>query len=452
MKDCFVRFAIAYDLLSADDVTYVRGGLMYGFLERTKAKIYSVICQNSDDAKVVGFFFLSSGCTDLIVLEQCIMALAKRNGIKDPRFGLRTKNNKAIPAPPRGHPWALAPNKPVYMEAARAQCRPLKKVLCKYWNAVKNWKQRPNFSDLRFIPEPEFVLAGSAQGVKRQSLMTRHSTILSRAALIRVEFVKKLDDKIQDDGFGNFGDEPSLRTILMQIHFPYDQRTPGNRLFLSIDSGYLRNGVHCCNFVTIQGDREEYARNFVQVLPAFINSEYGPHVAAKWFYSSVQDMWQGPDQIEFGRDQYGEWDGTWVTADQLEQDAILEEETLVDLSNVVELEEETAAAVPVRQEAGTDLDAQTLANASFATVPGAYKDTPGNGNGNSDTPGNDTASVSTGQGTYGQPNEDPTVGTQYSYDTTTTTDTQQPASTSGSASQGTAAAAGAPAGGSGVVG
>ena len=285
-------------------------------------------------------------------------------------IGGRAKNHKEIKYD--GRFSITVPNQPIHMEVDKAQASRAKRLLVLLFNKAKERQQRPGYLVTRYIPA--VGLAGNSAKESRVNNLYKHKAAVSSLTLLVSHDIKGLDKAIKSNGTTT-----SLRAIIMEMPFPLADEHPETAeednksyLFHSVDIATTGrdadgNAVHC----TAPNDRSTKTDAFLEVLPAYICRLYGRKICEAIFHPTILgDI----DDVVFHHDEAGNWNGKWTTAEEQQNQEILNEPMgfNIDLSFLQQAEGHAANNGPVH------LIADNASVASFGSNTGRPNGPPNN--------------------------------------------------------------------------
>jgi hypothetical protein len=295
------------------------------FFNDTSHMAYLCTVQDSDDTVDLCDFIYSGPFSNPNDFQETLKATLKEKFKRSYRFGCRIKKSKEIQEPKVVKDWLLKPNMLLHLEVDRRQAKSLKNDLYHLFNKMEDDKIRPGGYNFRVLPDKSQMRSGTRGDRDRVKMLRKHQANVQSLTIIKSYDIKDLDE-IQECNHGTY----SLRQLLLGISNPIvTKKKNPPKLFFTVD--YASSGADKEKqvvYFTAYHDRKELAAKVVDILPAFIEHNYGRSLAKKWCHPNSLGMIA---DITFLTDEDGNDTGEWTTEeDEMGQD-ILDEDMGVHL-------------------------------------------------------------------------------------------------------------------------
>jgi hypothetical protein len=300
--------------------TSTSGSDTQDFFTDTSHMAYLCTVQDSDDTVDLCDFIYSGPFSNPNDFQEILRRTIKEKFKRSYFFGCRIKKSKEIEEPKNIKDWLLKPNMLVHLEVDRRQAKALKNDLYHLFNKMEDNKVRPGGYNFRVLPDKSQMRSGTRGARDRVNMLRKHQANVQSLTVIKSFDIKELD-KVQTCNNGEY----SLRQLLLEITYPIvTTKSNSPKLFFSVD--YAASGVDKDKevvYLTAYHDRKELAIKVVDILPAFIEHNYGKELAKKWCHPNSLGM---INDITFLTDEDGNDTGEWTTdEDEMGQDILYED-------------------------------------------------------------------------------------------------------------------------------
>jgi hypothetical protein len=213
----------------------------------------------------------------------------------------------------------------LHLEVDRVQAKSLKNDLYHLFNKMEDNKVRPGGYNFRVLPDKSQMRSGTRGSRDRVKMLRKHQANMQSLTVFKSYDIKDIDE-VQAYNQGSY----SLRQLLLEISSPIVTTKPNPpRLFFTVD--YAASGVDKDKqvvYLTAYHDRKELAAKVVDILPAFIEHNYGRALVKKWCHPNALGM---INDITFLTDEDGNDTGEWITQEDEMGQEILDEDMGVEL-------------------------------------------------------------------------------------------------------------------------
>jgi hypothetical protein len=295
------------------------------FFTDTSHMAYLCTVQDSDDTVDLCDFIYSGPFSNPTDFQETLRTTLKEKFNRSYHFGCRIKKSKEIQEPKNVKDWLLKPNMLVHLEVDRVQAKALKNDLYHLFNKMEENKVRPGGYNFRVLPDKSQMRSGTRGARDRVNMLRKHQANVQSLTVIKSYDIKELD-AVQTCNHGTY----SLRQLLLDITNPIvTKKKNPPKLFFTVD--YAASGADKEKevvYLTAYHDRKDLATKVVDILPAFIEHNYGRSLVKKWCHPNSLGM---INDITFLTDEDGNDTGEWTTdEDEMGQD-ILDEDMGVQL-------------------------------------------------------------------------------------------------------------------------
>ena len=279
--------------------------------------------QGSDDIVQVGDLLYGGPFINVARVTHSLQQLCESVCKSALKFGCRISKSSEIPrVDARPSNWMLAENQIIKVEADRRDVKTLKHVLYKYLNKQPDFRLRPGQYNVRFLPDKAQMLLGTKGALTRINTLRKHSAVIRSLTIVKSADIKHLDLPVTINGI-----EYTLRSVILGLTFPLhppDGEESPRALFHSVDiPSHGSDAERGIVYFTVYHDQADVAERLVAILPAYVQTHYNSEAAKQWFQPGALNAL---GDVTFSRDDAGNWDGTWSTAeDELAQDLLDED-------------------------------------------------------------------------------------------------------------------------------
>jgi hypothetical protein len=290
------------------------------FFTDTSHMAYLCTVQDSDNTVDLCDFIYSGPFSNPTDFQETLRKALQDKFNRSYHFGCRIKKSKEIQEPKVIKDWLLKPNMLIHLEVDRVQAKALKNDLYHLFNKMEVNKIRPGGYNFRVLPDKSQMRSGTRGARDRVNMLRKHQANVQSLTVIKSYDIKELD-AIQMCNHGAY----SLRQLLLDISNPIvTKKKNPPKLFFTVD--YAPSGVDKEKevvYLTAYHDRKDLAMKVVDILPAFIEHNYGRSLVKKWCHPNSLGM---INDITFLTDEDGNDTGEWTTEeDEMGQD-ILDED------------------------------------------------------------------------------------------------------------------------------
>jgi hypothetical protein len=295
------------------------------FFTDTSHMAYLCTVQDSDDTVDLCDFIYSGPFSNPTDFQETLRAEIKSKFKRTYRFGCRIKKSKEIEEPKNVKDWLLKSNMLIHLEVDRVQAKALKNDLYHLFNKMEDNKVRPGGYNFRVLPDKSQMRSGTRGSRDRVKMLRKHQANVQSLTVFKSYDIKDIDEE-QSYNHGSY----SLRQLLLEISSPIVTKKPNPpRLFFTVD--YAASGADKDKqvvYLTAYHDRKELAAKVVDILPAFIEHNYGRALVKKWCHPNALGM---INDITFLTDEDGNDTGEWITQEDEMGQEILDEDMGVQL-------------------------------------------------------------------------------------------------------------------------
>jgi hypothetical protein len=290
------------------------------FFNDTSHLAYLCTVQESDDTVDLCDFIYSGPFSNPSDFQETLRKTIKDKFKRNYHFGCRLKKSKEIEEPKAIKDWLLKPNMLLHLEVERSHAKALKNDLYHLFNKMENNKIRPGGYNFRVLPDKSQMRSGTRGARDRVNMLRKHQANVQSLTVIKSYDIKEIDE-IQACNHGTY----SLRELLLSISYPIvTKKTNPPKLFFTVD--YAASGVDKEKqvvYLTAYHDRKDLAIKVVDILPAFIEHNYGRSLVKTWCHPNSLGMIA---DITFLTDEDGNDTGEWITEeDEMGQDILYED-------------------------------------------------------------------------------------------------------------------------------
>jgi hypothetical protein len=290
------------------------------FFTDTSHMAYLCTVQESDDTVDLCDFIYSGPFSNPTDFQETLRVTLKEKFKRTYHFGCRIKKSKEIQEPKNTKDWLLKPNMLVHLEVERVQAKALKNDLYHLFNKIEENKCRPGGYNFRVLPDKSQMRSGTRGARDRVNMLRKHQANVQSLTVIKSYDIKELD-AVQACNHGEY----SLRQLLLSITNPIvTKKKNPPKLFFTVD--YAASGADKEKevvYLTAYHDRKELATKVVDILPAFIEHNYGRLLVKKWCHPNSLSM---INDITFLTDEDGNDTGEWITdEDEMGQEILGED-------------------------------------------------------------------------------------------------------------------------------
>jgi hypothetical protein len=290
------------------------------FFTDTSHLAYLCTVQDSDDTVDLCDFIYSGPFSNPQDFQATLRTTLINKFNRSYRFGCRMKKSKEIQEPKIVRDWLLKPNMLLHLEVDRIQAKALKNDLYNLFNKMEDNKIRPGGYNFRVLPDKSQMRSGTRGDRDRVNMLRKHQANVQSLTVIKSYDIKDID-KAQMCSHGSY----TLRQLLLDLSNPIvTKKKNPPKLFFTVD--YAASGADKEKevvYLTAYHDRKELATKVVDILPAFIEHNYGRALVKKWCHPNSLGM---INDITFLTDEDGNDTGEWITnEDEMGQDILQED-------------------------------------------------------------------------------------------------------------------------------
>ncbi|CAB9522813.1 hypothetical protein SEMRO_1344_G264690.1 [Seminavis robusta] len=300
------------------------------WFDDNESAAYFCTVQNSDDPVSLGDFLFSGAFSDPVRIADVIHKMCQTTYNKTLHFGCRVRKVKEIDSTlSKPRVWTMADNQMVHIEVDRKEAKTLQKILHKHFNKTDDPKMRPGGYNFRVLPDKKLILSSPKGERSRTKMLKKHQAVVQSLVLIKGEDIKELDEE-----YSFQGESFTLRRVLLELTFPLiavdaddDKQRPS--LFHSVDWASAgadagKDIIYCTAYM----DQADTAGQILQILPAYVEFYLNRQAVTKWFNHQAIDIC---NEVTFGADDEGNWNGEWETSEDALQEELFEEDMGYDL-------------------------------------------------------------------------------------------------------------------------
>ncbi|KAL3942656.1 MAG: hypothetical protein SGARI_000192, partial [Bacillariaceae sp.] len=324
-SDVWIKMHFAHDGQSVH-LTSLNGSDTAYWFDDHNASSFEQCVKGSDDVVRLAAFVYSGDFLNPKNIQKFMQAELGSKVI----IGLRSTKNKEVSMSNKNdtrRPWALKEDKMIYVECDRSDLKTVKTYLYKRFHPKIPRSKRLGGYNIRILPEPDAMRLGSAGDKDRIKILRKHVALMKSIGICKNDEIIELDE-VPPSGTPNL----TLRQLLLAIPYPIgpinedDYTIPANSLFYSVDNapgGQDRDrGII---YLTAYNDRMQDAERFLDILPAFIQENWGTQAVDTFLAAG---SFCADDQVDFHNDEDGNWKGTWTTQEDSFLQDILQDETM----------------------------------------------------------------------------------------------------------------------------
>ena len=227
--------------------------------------------------------------------------------------------NKNPNMKPNQTDWAVDPTKAIVIECDRRAAKRVKLLLCQGFNRDQN---RIGDYQFRIVPEQSMMRGGSRSAINRTKMLKKHISVRCSVTSIISSDILDLDVEVTLEN----GTKTTGRKIFKDIKYPAHCEDDSNtqKLFFSMDRAMNgRNAGSGAYVFCAYLDRATEAEAMVDVLAAYVIEFVDRKAATKIF---TPEAMKEAEDITFLGDDAGNWNGQWVSTDDLEFEEMINED------------------------------------------------------------------------------------------------------------------------------
>ena len=328
-SDVWVKMRFAGSL-NPEEYTSSNGSSISFWYDEYEHRGYLCPIQNSDTIKTAGVLLYSGPFCDPVRLTSVIeQEMKTKNPNKEWKIGVRIRKCIEMAKIEVQHQdgYVMQDNQPAAVMADATQAKEIANYLYRRFNSPQENVGRPGEYDFRFLPEKEFTTTGSNGKQDRQNIFKKHRAVIASSRLTSTFTVKNLDLELDLSHLYPGMTCMTLRHEILSWTYPLvlpknaSPPGPGQKLIRTVDFAYNGPDAGAKVYATAYEDRFEIAERIMGILPNFIQWKYNADVAKEWC-GHVVEM----NEVEFHKDDEGNWNGSWTTEDDKLHALMLQED------------------------------------------------------------------------------------------------------------------------------